>query len=148
MGPVRALIVYLLSGIAANIFSVLVSPEDVKAGASTSLYGIIGVIIGYIVINWKGLDLLGPYIKCQVWCTAMMIILFIIMFTPTNVNGVDWFGHLGGALAGFFLASIGTTIVDNTRERAFRIVLGILYVVMVLVCTLVFYLTQKPLYSV
>ena len=92
------------------------SKDSVKAGASTSLYGIIGVIIGYIVINWRGLDLLGPMLKCQVWCSAMMIIMFIFLFTPTSVNdNIDWAGHLGGVIAGLFLSCLGPTIVDNTR---------------------------------
>lgn len=145
----RTLIIYLLSGVVANVFSVLVNKRDgVRAGASTSLYGIIGVIVGYILINWKGLDLLGPILKCQVWCNAMMIILFIIVFTPAEVDGnIDWFGHLGGFLAGLFLSSIGTTILDNTRERVWRVVLGSLYVIMALVCFLVFYLTQEPCYG-
>lgn len=130
------------------MFSVLLSKDSAKAGASTSLYGIIGIIIGYIIINWRGLDLLGPYLKCQVWCTALMIIMFIFLFTPSNQDGIDWAGHLGGAIAGLFLSSIHTTIIDTTRERVFRIVFGSLYVIMVLVCFLVFYLTQQPVGAV
>ena len=144
-GPIRTLVVYLLSGIAANVFSVLISPDNVKAGASTSLYGIIGVIIGYVIINWRGLDLIGPLLKCQVWCTALMIIVFIFLFTPSNVDGsVDVAGHLGGALSGVWLSSINSTIISETREKVFRIVFASLFVIQVLVCFLVFYLTQTP----
>ena len=106
-GPARTLLVYLLSGIAANVFSVLVSSANVKAGASTALYGIIGVIMGYVVINWRGLDLIGPMLKCQVYCTAMMIIFIIVMFTPSAIQGsVDVAGHIGGAIAGLFLSCV------------------------------------------
>ena len=63
---------------------------------------------------------------------------------PGTDNSIDWFGHLGGFLAGLFLSSIGPTIEDNTRERVWRVVLGSLYVIMTLVCFLVFYLTQNP----
>lgn len=146
LGPARTIIVYLCAGIAANVFSVLISPDNVKAGASTSLYGIIGFIIGYVIINWRGLDTIGPLLKCQVWCTALMIIIFIFLFTPSNVDGsVDVYGHLGGALAGFWLSSIHSTIVEEKREFIFRVVFGILFVLQVLICFLVFYLTQKAI---
>ena len=50
----KTLIIYLISGICGNIFSLVCNPSNdtVRAGASTALYGIIGVIFGYIVINW------------------------------------------------------------------------------------------------
>ena len=144
-GPLRAFVIYLLSGITANVFSVLVAKEGVKAGASTSIFGILGTVVGYILINWKGLDLLGPILKCQIWCSAMMFILMILVLSPPGTDDtIDWFGHLGGFIAGLFLSSIGTTIEDNTRERVWRVVLGSLYVIMTLVCFLVFYLTQEP----
>ena len=55
-GLVRTIIIYLVSGIGGNIFSALIDPNSVKAGASTSLYGVIGVIIGYVALNWNGLN--------------------------------------------------------------------------------------------
>ena len=62
-GVVRTLIMFILSGIGGNIFSLAVDVSGfatiVKGGASTSLYGMIGVILGYIIINWAGLKLVG-----------------------------------------------------------------------------------------
>ncbi len=55
VGPLRAFIIYIIAGIGGNIFSILLEPDSIKAGASTSLYGIIGFILGYMIINWKGL---------------------------------------------------------------------------------------------
>lgn len=85
-GPVKTLIIYLLSGIGGNIFSALIDPIPIKAGASTALFGIIGVIIGYIIINWNGLDMIGQAMKCQIWCTGLMIVVFIFIFTPSSTS--------------------------------------------------------------
>ena len=79
-GLVRTFLIYMLSGIGGNIFSALIDSTDVKAGASTSLYGVIGVIIGYMIINWSGLDVVGPILKYQLCCTSVMIIAFIFFY--------------------------------------------------------------------
>ena len=54
---------FILCGIGGNIFSLAVDVSGfatiVKGGASTSLYGMIGVILGYLIINWAGLKLVG-----------------------------------------------------------------------------------------
>ena len=54
---------FLLCGIGGNIFTLAVNPEDfatdIMGGASTALYGMIGVILGYLIINWSGLRLIG-----------------------------------------------------------------------------------------
>lgn len=116
-GWVKTLIIYLVCGISGNIFSVLCSPAGVKAGASTALFGIIGIIIGYIIINWNGLDLVGAAMKCQIWCTALLIIVFIFIFTPSSSEGlsIDYYGHLGGFLAGVWISAIHTPIINETR---------------------------------
>lgn len=146
-GIPKTLAIYLISGIAGNIFSSLVNPGAVKVGASTALFGIIGVIIGYIIINWTGFDLVGPVLKCQIWCTGFMIIIFIFIFTPANSGSIDYFGHLGGFMAGLWLSCIHQTIVNTTREKAIRIVFACLLVIQLLVCFVVFYVTQTPVYS-
>lgn len=112
IGPLKTFVIYIVSGIGGNIFSVLIQPNDIKAGASTSLYGIIGFILGYMVINWKGLAVIGPILKCQLFCISLMIIFFIFFFTPEMDTNVDYYGHLGGFLTGFWLTSIHETIID------------------------------------
>jgi membrane associated rhomboid family serine protease len=110
-GWLRTLIIFIISGIGGNIFSDLTNPSDsiVKAGASTCLFGIIGCIFGYIIINWKGLDVVGRLMKCQLVFISIIIILFIFVLTPYSSN-VDYMGHLGGFLTGLSLTSIHSTI--------------------------------------
>lgn len=121
------------------------SPGAIKAGASTALFGIIGVILGYVIINWSGLDLVGPQMKCQIFCNALLIIMFTFIFTPaSNGSGVDYMGHLGGFLAGLWMTSIGTTIINTKRENILRIVFGSLMVVQLLICFVVFYTQSNP----
>ena len=58
-GPPLTFIIYIICAIGGNIFSLAVDSDsnyrNVKAGASTALYGLIGVLIGYLVINWSAL---------------------------------------------------------------------------------------------
>jgi rhomboid protease GluP len=144
-GFLKTLAVYLITGISGNIFSLLCSPQGVKAGASTALFGIIGVIIGYIVINWNGLDLVGSAMKCQIWCQALLIIVFIFIFTPSSGDSsIDYYGHLGGFLAGVWISCIHESIINTTREKVLRIVFGLLLISQLLICFLVFYLSSKP----
>ena len=117
LGAVKILVVYLVSGIVANIFSDSVNADSLKVGASTSLYGVIGCIIGYVIINWRGIELLGPVLRCKILCSTVFIFVFILIFTPGSVqdSSIDFMGHLGGFLAGLFLESIHNTILDSTR---------------------------------
>lgn len=111
-GPIRTFFLYILSGIGGNIFSAVCDYSTIKAGASTSLYGVIGVIFGYMIINWNGFNLIGSYLKCQLCCTSMTIILFIFFFSVIGTQNVDVYGHLGGFLTGLWLASINKTIIE------------------------------------
>ena len=48
---------FILSGIGGNLLSANCSRAGViSAGASTSLFGIIGTWISFLILNWKGLN--------------------------------------------------------------------------------------------
>ena len=106
-GWLKTIAIYLISGIGGNIFSDLINPSDsiIKVGASTSLFGIIGVILAYVIINWKGLDVIGRILKCQIIFISAIVILFILILTPYNSN-IDYMGHLGGFITGFLMIGI------------------------------------------
>jgi membrane associated rhomboid family serine protease len=109
-GTVRCIIIYIVTAISGNIFSALCSPTTIKVGASTCLYGLLGVMIGYLIINWKGFRLIGQVLKCQLFCTCFMLIVFVLLFTSMGPTNIDYFGHFGGFIAGFWLAGINPTI--------------------------------------
>jgi len=113
-GVIRTLIAFLVCGIAGGIFSLAVDSSNfnttIKAGASTSLYGVIGIILGYIIINWRGLRLIGSALRCNILCMFFFLLLFVLIFTPASSNvvgNVDNLGHLGGFLSGVWVSSIG-----------------------------------------
>lgn len=88
---------------------------------------------------------MGPVIKCQIYCTAFMIIMFILIFTPSNLNGnIDYYGHLGGFLGGMWLSAIHTTIAQGRCETVTRVIFLSLLLIQLLVCFLVLYLTASP----
>lgn len=95
----------LVSAIGGNILSALCDPNALKAGASTSLFGAVGFTLGYFILNWRGLDRIGPIMKCQLGCITFMILVFTIAFTSVGSN-IDYFGHLGGFLTGLWLTTI------------------------------------------
>jgi rhomboid protease GluP len=120
-GPLKTLIVYLLCGIGGNIFSLAVSGDSdywqqVKAGASTALYGMIGLLVGYLVLNWRGLDQVGQQMKCNIVCGTIFMLVFVLIFTPSDVGAsIDYFGHLGGFLTGLWTPAILEPLYNGTR---------------------------------
>lgn len=87
IGQIAILLVYLLCGIGGNIFSIAVDSNHyygVKAGASTALFGMIGVILGYLIINWEGLSQVGEGMRCRIACQFFFLLIFVLIFTPSK----------------------------------------------------------------
>ena len=144
-GVFRTLIMFIISGIGGNIFTLAVDVagfSTVKGGASTALYGMIGVILGYIIINWQGLRLIGDGLRCSIMCSFMFLLIFVLIFTPTQINDVDYLGHLGGFLTGLWISAIGTPLISETRETTIRIAFIILLIAQFLGTFLAFYLNH------
>lgn len=69
-----------------------------------------------------------------------MLIVFTILFTSVGPNNIDYFGHIGGFLAGLWLSSINPTIDNQNCERNFRIIAIVMLVIQLAICFTLFYL--------
>jgi len=85
-----------------------------KAGSSTSLYGIVGMSVGYLIVNWPALKTLGFIFKFKLLFIIIWILGFLLLFTDVAVD-VDFMGHLGAFAAGLLLISIFPSIDNNKR---------------------------------
>ena len=91
LGPVRFILLYLVSGLAGAAGALLASPTAVTVGASGAIFGILGAAL---VLERQQTYVLGG--------SAMTLIVLNLAFTFA-VPGISIGGHLGG-LAGGALA--------------------------------------------
>jgi membrane associated rhomboid family serine protease len=88
LGPVRYLLVYLVSGLAGSAGALIMDPNAVTVGASGAIFGILGAAI---VLERQGAYVLGG--------SAISLLVVNLAFTFA-VPGISIGGHLGGAIGG------------------------------------------------
>lgn len=92
--------IYLLSGIMGNLFVFALGKSNViSAGASTSLYGLLGVMIGFLFFHKDNNKLIA-------FGTATIPTIFINLLYTFITPGISILGHLGGFIGGFLLSGI------------------------------------------
>lgn len=112
LGPLRVAGIYFVAGIGGNLFSALCYPsKGGSVGASTAIFGLIATLLAIVFVNWKALDR-SPEVRCCLIMMVVFVLFFSILmsFSSNNiVTGfatVDVYGHLGGLISGFFVASL------------------------------------------
>lgn len=97
-GPIRFIIIYVLSGIGGNIASFAFNPA-ISAGASTALFGLFGafLMLGESFRN-------NPYIHSMAKQFLVLVILNLVF--DLMESSIDIWGHLGGLVSGFLLGYI------------------------------------------
>lgn len=98
-GSAGFLIIYLICGIFGNLVSYAFGDVyTVSAGASTSLYGLLGIAIGMMVV-YRDDAILHSFGASFVSIVVINVIYSFLM------PGVGVLGHLGGFVGGFILAN-------------------------------------------
>ena len=102
IGKARFLAIYFVSGIAGNILSLFydLSMENpaVSAGASGSIFGLMGALLYVVILNRGRLGRLSG--------RGMLIMVALSLYFGFASSGVDNFAHIGGLVSGFILAVI------------------------------------------
>lgn len=85
-GKIKILVVYLITGIAGDIFSnIFYTSLMLKAGSSTSLYGMVGLSVGYIIINWPAFGRVGFICKFKIIFITVVLVFILIIFCDVAV---------------------------------------------------------------
>ncbi len=113
IGRRRMILIYLASGMAGNLLSLIMSPFF-SAGASTGVFGLLGTLMAYGIVYRK--DIPRHFYR--------MIILYIFPFILYNLllgrfyTSLDNFAHAGGLMGGALTAlALGVKYPANLPRR-------------------------------
>lgn len=109
VGSFRMLSVYILSGLAGSLASVLWRDGGLSAGASGAIFGLLGAMIAFLL---RRRDRLTPYAKSLL--SQLVVWAGINVFFGFSFGAVDNAAHLGGCAAGFLM---GFLLRERERER-------------------------------
>ncbi len=113
MGSFRFLILYFVSAIGGNVLSFAFN-DNVSAGASTALFGMFTAMLTLSSIYPD-----NHYLKSRAWSMGF-VLAFNIVLGLVN-QGVDNFGHIGGALFGALITYAIETPIASNSKRLYRI---------------------------
>jgi len=112
-GPLRIAPVYIGAGVMGNLLSAIFLPEIPSVGASSSLMGLVGLMLVDILVHWNSLSSPAGAL-CEYFC--QLIITLLIGLLPI----VDNFAHIGGYIGGLLIAIVfipGTRRILPQREE-------------------------------
>ena len=99
MGHFKFFIIYMFSGILANIASDLAQTMTgdfaVSAGASGAIFGVVGALLASLVLSKGKIKNLNLY--------QIAVSLGLMLYAGFKSTGVDNVAHVAGALSGFLL---------------------------------------------
>ena len=150
VGHSRFAVVYIGSGISGSSFSYLMIPFlGVGAGASGAIFGCVGALAGYFIVNRKSMGEMGKQNL-----NAVLILAGINFAFGYIVPGIDNWAHLGGFIAG---AILGIGVVPIAKSLSYigfrqdygrktlsfssikiRTVMSISFAILMVICTLYF----------
>lgn len=98
-GRVWFLLIYLITGISANVATLLLEPITyLHVGASGAIFGLFGIYLSLITFHKHALSKDNRQI-----ITTIAVISLIMTFLQPNINVI---GHLFGLISGFLLGAI------------------------------------------
>lgn len=100
VGSSRMLMVYLASGLAGSVASVLWRPEGLSAGASGAIFGLLGAMIAFLL---RRRDRLTPYAKSLLGQLVVWAGINVFFGFSIGSGAIDNAAHLGGCAAGFLM---------------------------------------------
>ena len=150
VGHSRFAVIYMGSGISGSSFSYLMIPFlGVGAGASGAIFGCVGALAGYFIVNRKSMGEMGKQNL-----NAVLILAGINFAFGYIVPGIDNWAHLGGFIAG---AILGIGVVPIAKSLSYigfrqdygrktlsfssikiRTVMSISFAILMVICTLYF----------
>ncbi len=120
-GKFKFILIYLVSGIAGNLLSVLfISDNVVSVGASGAIFGLMGAML-YFGYHYR--VYLGTVIRSQI--IPIIILNLLLGFMAKDINN---FAHIGGLVGGILVSmAVGVKYKSQTAEKVNGIIMSLIY---------------------
>ncbi len=124
-GPLRFLGIYLAAGIGGGIATGVLAPDNIGAGASGAIFGILGAML---VASWRNRAVIGEAASRAIFANLgqLLVLNIVISFLP----GIGLWAHAGGAVTGAVLALI-IPFNSPTYPRTYRLAANVLSAVLI-----------------
>lgn len=97
VGNASFAVLYLLAGVAGSLASVTWHPVSVGAGASGSVFGVCGAILGFLVLRPRSI----PVGVLKELRSSTLVFVCFNLFYGLSESGIDLAAHGGGFACGF-----------------------------------------------
>ena len=96
-GHIQLLLIYLLSGIGANIcsllYKVMTMDSMTSVGASGAIFGLDGVLLAWILLDRQAMPDVTP--------RRVLLMIVLSLYSGFTAHNIDNAAHVGGLLTGF-----------------------------------------------
>lgn len=122
VGNAGFLAFYLVAGLCGSLASAIYHPQVVSAGASGAIFGIIGILLGFLLRHRRTIP--APILS-SLRKTGGTFVVYNLLFSVA-VPGIDLSAHVGGLIGGFILGLVAVAPVTDAgvRSRAWRAALA------------------------
>lgn len=112
-GHIQFLLIYLLSGIGANIcsllYKVMTMDSMVSVGASGAIFGLDGVLLAWILLDRQAMPDVTP--------RRVLLMIVLSLYSGFTAHNIDNAAHVGGLLTGFAAGALLCALRRRKRNR-------------------------------
>jgi rhomboid protease GluP len=109
-GNAGFLVLYLAAGLAGSVASVVWHPDGVSAGASGSVFGVYGGLLGFLLCQRASI----PPEALQRFQRSGLVFIGLNTMIGFSIKRIDMAAHLGGLAGGF----LGGVVLAHPLDRA------------------------------
>lgn len=112
-GHIQLLLIYLLSGIGANIcsllYKVMTMDSMASVGASGAIFGLDGVLLARILLDRQAMPDVTP--------RRVLLMIVLSLYSGFTAHNIDNAAHVGGLLTGFAAGALLCALRRRKRNR-------------------------------
>ena len=112
-GHIQLLLIYLLSGIGANIcsllYKVMTMDSMASVGASGAIFGLDGVLLAWILLDRQAMPDVTP--------RRVLLMIVLSLYSGFTAHNIDNAAHVGGLLTGFAAGDLLCELRRRKRNR-------------------------------
>ena len=113
IGHIQLLLIYLLSGIGANIcsllYKVMTMDSMASVGASGAIFGLDGVLLAWILLDRQAMPDVTP--------RRVLLMIVLSLYSGFTAHNIDNAAHVGGLLTGFAAGALLCALQRPKRNR-------------------------------